>query len=649
LSEATSSTIRRLLAALGISVVVATALAPGLGGELLNWDDDRFVTDNTLVHALTWENLRAIFGAPHQEAYHPLHLLSYTLDTALYGLWAPGFKLHNLALYLFSLLLLHRLLVRLGLPSAAAAAGVLLFALHPLHVEAVVWVSARKEPLSLCFMLGAALCYWRPQPRLVRLADSASASPPKPARARASSEPGWRSAWWWLSLALFCAALLTKTSTIILPLLLVAIDVLCRGRKLVKSLVSTAPFLALAVVVGLYVVGLWQENVMIRPRPEGAGGALALVFKSFGHHTAKLLVPVSLGPVYPIDRAGSFNALAALGLLVIGALGFFVFSPGLSARLGRLRGGASPLPSAPSAFRLGAAWFLVALLPVANIVPVYFFVQDRYAFVPSVALAIAAAALFHRLRERGLGKPAVAALAALSIVLALLSARQSAVWKTSLSLWRHAAAVQPESYYAHLALGHTLRRQGRSGEAAESYRRAVALQPSFPAARIALCLADVERRGADATPIEQALRRAWVSADALTRLAGEWVQAKQPTCAALAESRAFEVRPPDARARVAAASRWTAGGEAKMALRHLGRVSSPDSLPVGLRAAFHEVRAQALLLDGRRKEAERAFARSLSLAPRTSERLRQAARQLERLGRRDLARFYEETAGRNER
>ena len=628
--------LRRLLLPVGIAALSIAALAPGLGGELLDWDDNRFVTENTLVHALTWDNISAIFGAPHQEAYHPLHLLSYTLDTSLYGLWAPGFKIHNLLLYLLALLLLHRLLVRLGLPGSAAAAGVLLFALHPLHVEAVVWVSARKEPLSLCFMLGSALLYL------------------------GSTERGWREPRRWLSLALFGAALLTKTSTVVLPLLLVAMEVLCLRKRLARSALSAAPFLVLAVVVGLYVVGLWQENVMIRPRPEGGGGALALVLESYGHHAQKLLVPVSLGPVYPIDRAGSFGALAALGLAVIVGLGLVVVWPGLTARLGRLRGGAPPIPvlapfgrsgalgipSAPSALRLAAAWFLVALLPVANIVPVYFFVQDRYAFVPSVALAIAGAALFRLLQGRGLRKLAMAAVLALSIPLALLSARQSAVWRTSLSLWRHAVAVQPASYYAHLALGHTLRRLGRSVEAAGSYRRAVALQPGFPAARIALCLADAERRGADAKPVEQALRRAWVSADALIQLSGEWVRAAQPTCAALAESRAFELRPPDARARIAAASRWTVGGAGKVALRHLDRVGSPDSMPSGLKAAFHEVRAQALLLDGRRAQAKRALERSLALAPRTADRLRRAARQLEGLGREELARFYEEIAAR---
>lgn len=592
---------RRLLVALGVAALVTAVFAPGLGGELLNWDDNRFVRDNPLVHGVSAAHLRAIVSGPHQEAYHPLHLLSYTLDHALYGLWAPGYKIHNLLLYLLALLLLFRLLRRLELSEAAALVGVLVFAVHPLHVEAVVWVSARKEPLSLCFMLGAALLH--------------------------VGAAGWRDWRRWAALGLFGAALLTKTSTVVLPLLLVALDVLLRRRRLGGALLAAAPMLALALGVGLYVVGLWQQNEMIRPRPAGPGGAAALVLHSLGHHLAKLAVPLRLSPVYPIDRQGHLGLAAGLGLLSLAGLGLVLW---------RLR--------SPQA-RLAAAWWLIALLPVANLVPVYFFVQDRYAFVASVALAIALAAAVDHVRARGPRPPVLRAATVAVIVavatLAVLGAAQSRHWRSSLELWRHAVAVQPRSYYAHLALGHTLRERREPAAAATSYRRAVELQPRLPAARIALCLADAERRapGSTAKQVEQDLRGAWLSAEGLTRLAGRLSLRGLLACAALAEHRAFELDPPTPASRVAAASRWTLAGQAAPSLRHLGAIER-DALPSPLRPAYLEVRAQALVLAGRTTEADQDFRRSLDLAPRDAASLERAAAQLQQHGRSELARFY---------
>ncbi len=588
----------KLLVAGLIIVTGAGAMAPGLGGELLNWDDDRFVERNVQIRELSADNLRAIFGGPHFEAYHPLHLLSYTLDYQLFGLWAPGYKLHNLGLYLLCLALLFRLLLQLGFSRLAALLGTLVFAAHPLHVEAVVWVSARKESLSLALMLGAALAYL----------GSAS----------------WRRPLRWLALALFGLALLAKTSTVVLPPLLVAIDVILRRRRLGAALLHSAPLWLLGLGVSVYVVGLWQQNAMLRPDPQG-GAAAALVFKSYWHHASKLLVPINLSPVYPIDRGGSFDLQAALGLALL---------LGLGAALWRGRW-----------TRLPAAWFLLACLPVCNLIPIYFFVQDRYAFVPSLALALAVASVVLAARDLP-RKVLVGGIAAVVALLGALSATQAVHWRSSRALWQLATRVQPASFYGHLALGHTLRKSGELQAAGAAYRAAIKLQPRFDAARIALCLTAVQRASGamKAAQVEAGLKRSWIDGPTLLRSGNAWLRAGWKPCAALAERRAFALRPPGPAERVAAASRWTAAGEGAAALQHL---AAAGSAPTGsLAAPYHEVRAQALLLAGKRREARRALARSLTLAPRSREALLQAAARFEALGRGELARFYRAEASR---
>ena len=599
---------RRRLAAELVVLVTASALAmgSGLGGGLLNWDDDRFVRDNEMIRGLSAANLGTILSGPHFEAYHPVHLMSYCVDFALYGLWAPGYKVHNLVLYCLCVVLVFALMLELGLGRAAALAGALLFAVHPLHVETVVWVTARKEPLSLAFMLGSALAHLR------------SASP----RDRAGL----------LSLALFLLALLTKTSTVVLPGLLLLVDVLVRRRPWRPSLLRLAPMAAVALAVGLYVVSLWQENEMARPMPErGATGLVALVGKTYWHHLSSIVVPTRLSPVYPIDRVGAFDGAAAAGFGAMAVAGLALWRAG-----DRL-------------LALGGAWVGVALLPVSNAVPVYFFVQDRYALIATVGAALLAG----RAVDLALSRPAVlwparAGLALVVVALGAASTAQAAHWRTSLELWRRATAAQPGAYYGFLALGHTERDLGRLDRAVEAYRSAVALEPALPHARISLCLADamrvVERRGTGSVDeVGRALRREWRSPPGLLELAGGLQLAGFDACAVLAESRAFDLTPPEPRALVAAASRWTAAGQGALALRYLDRA---EAAGLGEDETTLEVRAQALELVGRGVEARAALARSFELAPRPPLRLIAAADRLLDRGRPELALLYADVAGR---
>ncbi|MCC6751379.1 MAG: hypothetical protein IT371_27240 [Deltaproteobacteria bacterium] len=596
--------------ALLVGAVLLLGLAPFLpavGGEFLNWDDDRFVVENPLVRGASLAHLKAIFGAPHFEAYHPLHLASYLVDHRLFGDWAPGYRLHNLLLYLVCLELLRRLLLRLGVPFAAALFGTALFALHPLHVEAVVWVSARKETLSLAFFLGSALCYL--------------------------GAASWRERRMWVAALLFGAALLSKTSTVVLPLVLVAAESALGRRTLRQSLVRALPLVGLAAAVGLYVVGLWQANEMVRPLPEGGlFGRAALVCKTYGHHLLKLVAPLDLGPVYPTSGLGRFDRLAALGAVGLVALG-----------LGSWR--------ARSPFvRLGALWLLVALLPVANLVPVYFVVQDRYAFIPSVAVALVGSALALRLAEAtpSVRRVGVAAGAALCLAFAALSARQAHAWRSNESLWRLAVLSQPEAYFAHLGLGHTLRKTRRFEEAVTVYARAVSLEPRWPWARVALCLADVDRRdlgrtdGSRAARVERELARAWGRAEASIERSVALLGEGLLRCAQVAEGRAFELLPPRPADLLAAASRWTAAGQGQVALRHLAQVGEPARSG----AAWHELDAQALALLGRHDVARAALRRSLALEPRPAAALLRSARALLALGRPELARLYLEAVPR---
>jgi tetratricopeptide (TPR) repeat protein len=593
-----------VVAAAVVAVAAVVAMAPGLSGELLNWDDDRFVAQNELVHGFDAARVRALFAAPRFEAYHPLHLVSYMADFELFGLWAPGYKLHNLALYLLCLVLLFLVARRMGLDRTSAWAATLLFAVHPLHVEAVVWVTARKETLSLALMLGSALAYLR--------------------------AASWHDRYGLASAALFVAALLTKTSTVVLPALLLAADLLVLRRPLRAAAVRLAPLAVAAAVVGAYVLTLWTEHEMARPLPErGAVGLVALVGETGWHYLRTMAFPVALSPVYPIDRVGAFGVEAAAGFAAWAALVV------------------AAVRSRDRWLALGVVWAAVALAPVSNVVPVYFFVQDRYAFVATVGAALAAGRLVGSGSERGWPRLAGALLAVTAAALLVAAAAQARHWRTSLDLWRHATAAQPDAYYGHLALGHTLRDAGDLDGAVTAYERAIALEPAFPTARIALCLADARRNAArrgrpeaEVDRVGAALGQHWRSPAQLRRLAAQVAVLGYHGCAILAESRASDLDPPGPEELVRAASRWTLLGRGRVALDLLERAAetaAPDATAL-------EVEAQALALVGRDREARDRLRRSLDLAPRPAERLLDAARRLNDAGRPELALLYADVA-----
>lgn len=605
-----------IAAALTVAAVAVIAMAPGIPGELLNWDDDRFIASNDLITGFEISNIRRIFAEPHFEAYHPFHLVSYMVDYELWGRWAPGYKLHNLVLYLICLALLFRLLRRLGLSPFGAWAATLLFAAHPLHVEAVVWATARKETLSLAFMLGAALA------------------------ALESKKPTDRAAI--VALLLFAGAILTKTSTVVLPALLILADRFVNQRSWRESLQRALPMGLVACAVAGYVISLWQENEMTRPTPEqGLLGQVALVGKSYWHYLAKTIWPLRLSPVYPIDRVGAVELTTALGFAAIALVAVASWR------------------SRDRSFRLFGFWFLVALIPVSNIVPVYFFVQDRYAFIATVGAAAVAGRILDLLAEKRGRTPALAASIALAAALVAGSALQARHWRSSLELWQHAAEIQPDSYYAHLALGHTLRDDGELSAAIDAYRRAVELAPELPFARVSLCLADARRNAArqerPAGEVEQlgaALRQRWGSSSALLDLSTRLLVHGYHGCAQLAESRAYDLQAPAPELLVRSASRWTVVGRPELALRYLERAReraealSRETPPPeqerldDVDVTILEVEAQAFELLGRHEQARQKLRQSLERAPRPPQRLLAAAQQLLRRGRPELVLLY---------
>ena len=504
------------------------------------WDDGRFLVDFAPVQSISGENLVAIFREPHFEAYHPLHLLSYWLDVPFAGAHGPTLHATSLALFAGALLLVRRVFLGLGLGRVAALVATLAYGLHPVQVEAVAWATGRKEIVALLFASGSILLHLR------------------------STSPFSGAAWG--SRVLYVLAALAKTTVLPLPIVLVSIDVFLRptsteqGGTSLSSRVGRAffaqlPTLAIGLALGMFVLSIWQASEMVRPPLEGFG-PVSLVAATITHHLGHALAPFGSSPVYPIHRdASAFGALDYLGPLAL-ALALLVPSPRM---------------------RFSILAFLALLLPVSNLVPLYFEVQDRYLALPLLPLAFGLGALVDRSTasstsmhaaptgsSRALRLPSARVVLALAYValLATLTYRYSTAWANDGTLWRHATRAQPDSDYAWLKLGETLRDEALAADSTRddvrltfdrsihAYDRAIRIAPTLVIPHVARLRVMAHRdelvhaiEPSRAADFATRFGGAQANADALKELASEMLELGYHDAALVPLGRALDLDP----------------------------------------------------------------------------------------------------------
>lgn len=434
--------------------------------EFVNYDDPRFVVDNPYVRrGLTAGGMAWAFQPGTTENWHPLTWLSLMLDAELYhgppGEFeqaAGGFHVTNVVLHtLNTLLLFAALWTMTGAPYKSGIVAAL-FAVHPLHVESVAWISERKDVLSTFFGL---LALWSYAAYALRRGK----------------------AWYGLSLLAFLASLLSKQMLVTLPFVFLLLDywplrrtnrsnagaLAARTeatitRRWLPLVLEKIPFLVLSGVFCVVVYTAQQATGTIgETLPAATRFKNAVV--AYVLYLSKAVWPVELAFFYPLspDAIPLWQVFAALALLASITL--------LALWQARQR------PYLP----VGWFWYLGTLVPVIGFVQIGLQrMADRYTYVPLVGVFMAVCWLAGSLwpshwRWRaaigGLGLAVVG-------VLMVLAYRQVSVWKDGVTLLKHAIAVTDDNYLAHENLSVALAKQGRYREALEHSREAIRLTPN---------------------------------------------------------------------------------------------------------------------------------------------------------------------------
>ena len=444
-------------------LITIVAYVPAITGGFV-WDDDAYITENQTLRSL--EGLYRIWfevGAVPQ--YYPMVHTTFWVEYHLWGLDPLGYHLVNVILHGLNGILFWLVLTRFSVPGAWLAAAV--FALHPIQVESVAWITERKNVLSGFFYLSSLLAYIR----FLGLGsnDSGGSTSATSATSESNTHVGaWR--FYVLALLLFVCALLSKTVTCTLPAVILILLWWKRDRIHWRDVVLLIPFFVLGFALGLTTV--WMEKNVVGARGEQWTSLSILdrflvAGRALWFYVGKLLWPSKLTFNYPrwhVDTGVSWQYFFPLSVaLVLAVLWYF-----------RKQIGKAPL--------VAVLFFVGTLAPALGFFDVYpmqySFVADHFQYLASLGLIAFFVALLwiglKRYLPKRLGYPVGFVLV---VVLATLVWKQGYIYKDLETLWRDTISKNPSSWMAHNNLGTALFSQGRFEEAIPHFHSALRLKP----------------------------------------------------------------------------------------------------------------------------------------------------------------------------
>ncbi|MGP8199950.1 MAG: tetratricopeptide repeat protein [Limisphaerales bacterium] len=440
------------LICLALALAVLAAYAPVFSAGFLTYDDPAYVTANPHVQGgLSWAGLVWALTTGQASNWHPLTWISHMLDFQLYGMNPVGYHMTSVALHAANSILLFLLLQRMTRATWPSALVAALFALHPLRVESVAWVSERKDVLSALFWMLSIWAY-------VRWVEESRVE-----TATGKTFPVW-------SVVLFALGLAAKPMLVTLPFVLLLLDYWPLQRREVpldRLVAEKTPWFVLsAASCAVTFFAQFQGGSVIPLARLPFGMRLANVPVACVRYVAKTLWPAHLAIAYPMLKWPAWTVAGAIVLLLL-----------LSAwALWRLR--TQPW------LAVGWLWFLGTLTPVIGVIQVGMqSMADRYTYIPGIGLLIAIVWTARDWSIR-LGALVQSILGVLAVAVCLvLTVRQAAFWKNDQTLFLHAIQATKGNFVAYAGLGEYEGSHGNTNLAISHLQTSLRINPNYPNAR----------------------------------------------------------------------------------------------------------------------------------------------------------------------
>ena len=408
--------------------LTAIAFYPALKNSFVFWDDQYYVTQNPLIQNPSWVNLKALMTQIISLNYHPVTMMSLWLNAKCSGIdQAAPFIFTNIGIHLFNVILVFCLCRNLFKDSKWIPLFVaLIFGLHPMHVESVVWVSERKDVLYALFFFGSAILY-----------------------SKYADQNHWST--YTFALFLFVMACLSKAMAVSLVPILMTIDYL-KNRKLphVKAIVEKIPFVVIAMLFGLIAVDVQsgddffgflqkslEEKAILLDNFTISDKFVNAAFGIF-FYIKKFLLPFNLSAFHPtslLEEVASFVPSIGVSIFFVISLVWSFFKK-------------------PEIF-FGLSFFILSLILVLQFIPVgSIIVAERYTYLPYIGLSIAIGALLDPI-QRKYEMAIYAGLLVYALFLLFHTQAQAKIWKNQITLFSQAVELYPTNIQArkYLASG----------------------------------------------------------------------------------------------------------------------------------------------------------------------------------------------------
>lgn len=411
--------------------------------EFTNWDDDEYVTQNLLIQNLSWQNIQNIFGEFYYLMYIPLTLLSYALEFYIVKNSPALFHATNVLLHVSNAILV-LVLIRAFVPDKLVSLlGALLFALHPMRVESVAWVSERKDVLFVFFLLAALISWvnWRKENKYI---------------------------YYGLSILFLILSSLSKATAVLFFPFVILLDAWFFAKSWKIQFIEKIPYLLIAMLTGFIQLKGIQGAVETQSDATGYGGLenFLILNYSFVFYIQKMIFPWPLSAYYPLPdkiKEGLNWMYYISPILVLGYLlllwktwqrqKYYLF--------------------------YGMLWFSVGVFLFLKLRPGGFFIAgDRYTYAASIGVSLALACGLMSMRQVFRQK-IVNGIVFILLIFTVLSWRQAGIWKDSISLFKSVLKQYPEFYMAYVNLGTAYEQRKNYPEALNAYQEAIRLKPNY--------------------------------------------------------------------------------------------------------------------------------------------------------------------------
>ena len=448
---------------LAILILISLLYFNSLRNNFVNWDDPGLILQNKKIRSLEWDNIREIFTPQKSTTFQPIRVLSYAIDYRFWKLNPMGYRITNILLYILTSIMVYLTLLHLSkhfrekafLDSHGRVAifGALLFAAHPVHVEAVTWLSARKEVLQGFFFFLAFYAYLRGR----------------------GEEGSKRIFYLGLVFASFLLAVLSKPSAVVFPGVILLYEI-AKGKEIFLSFFKKNWIFMIATLVVSGISIFIMMKVMIeaggvKPFPGDSLAKNFLVWVYVFLENIKLLfATINFSAAYTFIITLPF--LCVKNIILISIIMALITISLLSLRWTKI-------------IFFSFFFFLLTLLPYLNIIPISTLKADRYVFIASFSYVFLLGIVFdrlyayrHKIFSEGFFKLLSVGLFILLLAgYSFMTIRQNTIWENSYTLWADAVEKHPESSTANALMGVVYMELGMDQDAIKYLEKAVQLFP----------------------------------------------------------------------------------------------------------------------------------------------------------------------------